>query len=734
MGEPSAARPRAAGCRRPISSRRGRASSPRSRRRSTTTSPSTGITSTRWSGRSAASRPTPTSGRFFDPEEPFATCAELAAAQRAVDRRLIDACAALTDAQLALPVPVHAPRGHRGRDRHAAPRASVPAPDPPSRAGARDARRHARSSRRSSTNSSARTRPTCARRSSPSWGFRRRRSGSAALGSSAAMTPALHSIALIAPCSGPACSCLRCRSTSSRGRTRPPTPRSRSRWRAAGTRRASSARTPRARDAGIRPGQLVSASLALAPDLVLRDRDPDAEVRRARSRRDVGDAVHAGRRARAARRRARRDRRQPAALRRPAATDGAARPRRARPGLRRAARARAHARRGAAVRARGKRGRHDFRSPPAVRGCRIVARRSRPAGSRSLPLALAEADPAAVATLAAAGITTFGQACALPRAALARRVGADFVAILDRVRGLVPDPRPPFVPPPRYAGKLDLPAPVASVEALAFAVNRLVHELAGWLTGRGLGVVEMSLALAHERYVGVATGVPATTVRFALAAPAREPAHLVAVLRERLARVALPAPVEAITLASEATAPLAGRNLGLLPGDDAGRDRAAARPPARAAGRGRGDARRAARRASARARVATNSRVGLDCSGRSSSPKRPRRRRRSRSLTPTLPAAAPVWLLAEPEPLGHLLEAQPWVLRDGPGADRVGLVGRRRRAPRLLRRREPARRDGVDLSRSPLRDRRRRVVPARGIPVTRPGGIPARHDRRRRAV
>jgi protein ImuB len=26
----------------------------------------------------------------------------------------------------------------------------------------------------------------------------------------------------------------------------------------------------------------------------------------------------------------------------------------------------------------------------------------------------------------------------------------------------------------------------------------------------------------------------------------------------------------------------------------------------------------------------------------------------------------PIWLLSEPEPLGHLLEAQPWVLRDGP--------------------------------------------------------------------
>jgi uncharacterized damage-inducible protein DinB len=44
--------------------------------------------------------------RFFDPVEPFAACAELHGAQRAVDRRLIDACATLTDAQLALPVHV----------------------------------------------------------------------------------------------------------------------------------------------------------------------------------------------------------------------------------------------------------------------------------------------------------------------------------------------------------------------------------------------------------------------------------------------------------------------------------------------------------------------------------------------------------------------------------------------------------------------------------------------------
>ena len=44
--------------------------------------------------------------RFFDPEEPFAACAELQQAQRAVDRRLITQCFALTDTQLAMPIPV----------------------------------------------------------------------------------------------------------------------------------------------------------------------------------------------------------------------------------------------------------------------------------------------------------------------------------------------------------------------------------------------------------------------------------------------------------------------------------------------------------------------------------------------------------------------------------------------------------------------------------------------------
>jgi uncharacterized damage-inducible protein DinB len=44
--------------------------------------------------------------RFFEPEEPFETCAALASAQRDADRRLIAACTVLTDDDLDSPVPV----------------------------------------------------------------------------------------------------------------------------------------------------------------------------------------------------------------------------------------------------------------------------------------------------------------------------------------------------------------------------------------------------------------------------------------------------------------------------------------------------------------------------------------------------------------------------------------------------------------------------------------------------
>jgi protein ImuB len=268
-----------------------------------------------------------------------------------------------------------------------------------------------------------------------------------------------------------------------------------------------------------------------------------------------------------------------------------------------------------------------------------------------LPLAALDLDAEAVATLAAAGIATFGEAVQLPRAGLARRFGAQIVATLDRALGRIADPREPYRPPPRFERKVALPAPVENVEALGFAVHRAVDDLAGWLLARGLGVLRVTLSLVHERYLRE-RGVAPTVASFALAAPARDVAHLNAVLRERLARVALPAPVESIVLASDDTAPLASRNLGLLPGDDG----ACARVPLVERLRSRlGD--------HAVIALATHDehrpeRAGIDLMSPHSVPASPHE-------TTTQPPR-PLWLLDEPRALGDAFATKPWVLRDGP--------------------------------------------------------------------
>jgi protein ImuB len=414
-----------------------------------------------------------------------------------------------------------------------------------------------------------------------------------------------------------------------------------------------------ARETGIRTGQLISASLAFAPELKCRDRDADAEARALAQLATWALTFTPS-----------------AGLAPPnaivAEIGGSLRLFSGLPQL--------VARLMEGTEALGYTARLGLAPTPGA--ALLFARASRiqpifataqlPELLAPLPLTLVDLDDALRTTLADAGVTTFGQAVALPRYGLARRGGTELVQTLDRALGRVADPRSPFVPPPHFASKLDLPSPVHDTEALGFGVNRLVQELATWLTARGLGVTRLKLTLAHESYLRQ-RGLPATGVSFALGAPARMPAHLSGVLRERLARVTLPAPVESIVLVSEETAPLLGHNLGLLPGDEAMAvlvplvDRLRARL-------GEDAVVRVAPHAEHRPEQATHD-VAVSAAG-SVRPAAKRRAtaRPAKTLEPavhTLPdAPRPLWLLAEPQPLAHLFEAKPWIsswkLRDGP--------------------------------------------------------------------
>ncbi|HVY05350.1 MAG TPA: DNA polymerase Y family protein [Burkholderiales bacterium] len=162
-----------------------------------------------------------------------------------------------------------------------------------------------------------------------------------------------------------------------------------------------------------------------------------------------------------------------------------------------------------------------------------------------------------IAMLANMGIHTIGDWLALPRDGLARRFGQGILDEVDRALGLLPDPRPPFIPPSRYSASLELPAPVQETEPLLFAAKRLILELAGHLSQRQLGVMRLKLDLEHTHHA-------ATPVEIGLSAPSRDASHLVTLLREKLATIELPEAVENLCLVAGETRPLGSHNQALF--------------------------------------------------------------------------------------------------------------------------------------------------------------------------
>jgi protein ImuB len=174
-----------------------------------------------------------------------------------------------------------------------------------------------------------------------------------------------------------------------------------------------------------------------------------------------------------------------------------------------------------------------------------------------LPLDLLGQPPQILALLGTLGVKTFRDWWALPRDGLARRFGQGMLDEIDRALGLLPDPRVPFTPPQRYSTSLELPAPVLETEPLLFAAKRLVLEMSGHLAMRQIGVTRLRLELSHARHAP-------TPVNLALSVASRDAAHLMTLLRERLATIELPEAVESLTLVAAEVRPLGSHNQALF--------------------------------------------------------------------------------------------------------------------------------------------------------------------------
>lgn len=158
------------------------------------------------------------------------------------------------------------------------------------------------------------------------------------------------------------------------------------------------------------------------------------------------------------------------------------------------------------------------------------------------------------------GMTTVGELLQLPREGLARRCGEGVLADLDRALGAAPEPRAFFAPPASFAAQLELPAEVTHAEGLLFGARRLLAQLEGLLSARQEGIRGFRLVLLQENQ--------ASTVDVGLASPTRNAERFAQLLRERLSRVVLSKPVDAIRLEAGDFVPLHGTSLGMF-GDPA---------------------------------------------------------------------------------------------------------------------------------------------------------------------
>jgi protein ImuB len=171
----------------------------------------------------------------------------------------------------------------------------------------------------------------------------------------------------------------------------------------------------------------------------------------------------------------------------------------------------------------------------------------------SVPLEALELPPETRNALEGLGVRRFGDCLALPRAGLSGRFGDALPRCLDQALGALPDPRERFALPPRFDGHLELHAEVSGGEQLLFAAHRLLLELSGYLEAVGGGAAELRLTLFHRERRN-------TSIVVGLASPGREPARLLALLRERLAGTRIPEAVLAVGLSVEEIVPVTPAN------------------------------------------------------------------------------------------------------------------------------------------------------------------------------
>jgi protein ImuB len=160
------------------------------------------------------------------------------------------------------------------------------------------------------------------------------------------------------------------------------------------------------------------------------------------------------------------------------------------------------------------------------------------------------------------GCFTLADMRRLPRPGLQRRCGRPLIDLLDAAYGSLPELFEWIEPPETFHARMELFDRIEHADALLWAAHRLVLQLTGWLCARQLAVERVTLKLEHERGK---VARPPTAIEIALAEPTWRDEHLVRLLKERLAKTVLDAPVIGLGLEAVQLQPMAPPSESLFP-------------------------------------------------------------------------------------------------------------------------------------------------------------------------
>lgn len=178
-----------------------------------------------------------------------------------------------------------------------------------------------------------------------------------------------------------------------------------------------------------------------------------------------------------------------------------------------------------------------------------------------LPIAALRIDGRPLELLHRLGVERIADLTAMPRAALVRRVGTTVARRIDQALGHLPEPLDPVVPMAPVMVEQRFAEPIATAEAIAHWLGRLMPALATALEAAGHGA--RMVELVADRVDGVAQHI-----RIGLARASRDPAHLLRLTARRIETIEPGFGIDRLALHVRRSEPLGPQAIGETLGQD----------------------------------------------------------------------------------------------------------------------------------------------------------------------